>query len=179
MTSADSSPTVRSCLLSTCLFSGRLGGSEESLMEVQMLRIMLLASTVVVAIANAASAEDIWTSDGSTFTVDTSINGKLNIIYHDVKANLAQEGINPGTIWFSGDYNETHITGTSRLIRKDCGTTEYNVFGFYNTEKSTITLLGDMPVLDMQCKVVKTQGAVIQMVKVDSNYGPPLLQPIP
>ena len=123
------------------------------------------AATIPVAPAALPSPlvdDRAWRYGDSTFSVSVANNGKVSVVFKEVRIGLAQEGVEPGIELFSGYSDGFHVNGTAPLFRKDCGTLQYQVRGLLDYKSGDMFLSGAMPVRNKQCAVEKTQDAVLR-----------------
>lgn len=112
--------------------------------------LLLLVGQISLAAAQSLS----YDHNGSRMMV-TRAGQQVEIIYQAPRAGIAAQGVDPGTLLFSGtlDSND-YLSGMSRIFRRGCGVIDYYVYGDFALGRD-FQLSGAAPVLARQgCQVV-------------------------
>lgn len=110
------------------------------------MRIITAIAAATVALATPALAQvSTVTADhnGSTMKVEVFSNGHTVISYVTPRPGLAEAGIIPGMIVFSGKYEAGHLTGKAYTFKAGCQPAAYDVGG--GVSRDTFVLTGPGP----------------------------------
>ena len=122
--------------------------------------LMTVLFALAFTLPQAANAESgVCTHNGSTMNVSVHAGGgptKVLITYIRPRRTIADQGAYDGTEFFRGTMargRDQTITGNAHIFSAKCGAIPYRVSGEMNRAGTLLTLSGDAPVLDDNCRV--------------------------
>jgi hypothetical protein len=105
-----------------------------------------------------ALAKSLWEHNGSAVSLEA--DGQFRRFHYDTpRIGLSVE---PGTLLFHGLRRGSSYIGTAYVFSETCGSIGYPVMGPVSADQRKITLFGEAPVRDADCKIVRfrTDGLV-------------------
>jgi len=120
------------------------------------------------------------TLNGSKMALVGSDNDKgiRKIIYIVPRKRMIEEGVRPGTVYFSGrredaesERSVTYI-GEARLFSKACRPLKYAVVAKLVSDAGRISIVGDADVRDQDCRVTGKVRHIVDVVKLDQCNRP-------
>lgn len=97
------------------------------------------------------SLEPLWNHNGSTMRLIADA-GARKFVYESPREGLAQVGVTRGAILFRGKKAGNSYTGTAYIF-SHCGAKPYQVKGPVSDDQRQVTLYGEAPIVDSNCRV--------------------------
>lgn len=94
--------------------------------------------------------DEMWIHNGSLMTVK-ELGNNLEIRYASPRPGIAEVGVRPGDLLFSGRIISSHVEGTAFIFSKRCGPLSYRVSGTGSVLKGEILLEGEAPIPSPTC----------------------------
>ena len=111
--------------------------------------------TLAAILPTAASAQSVWMHNRSEMLLETN-GGNLIISYLTPREGLSAQ---PGDYVVYGSFDDTArkngVSGIARVFSAKCGGAGYEVSGEISDDKKTITLIGDAPIRDANCRITR------------------------
>jgi formylglycine-generating enzyme required for sulfatase activity len=104
----------------------------------------------VFFISTAADAASLWDHNGSVVSLEA--NGAIRK-FHYTKPKPGLPVTN-GTLLFDGRKDGNNYSGTAYIFNRKCGPRGYSVSGPVSEDQRTVTMRGQAPRLDLNCKVI-------------------------
>jgi hypothetical protein len=98
-----------------------------------------------------SAAEPLWNHNGSTVRLVAS-GAARKFFYDNPRQGLGSVGVAKGTLLFSGIKNGNSYSGTAYVFTH-CGAKPYQVSGPVSDDQRQVTLHGQAPVIDQDCRV--------------------------
>jgi hypothetical protein len=97
-----------------------------------------------------------WMHNGSVVTLAAD-GAKREFYYFEPHKGLINVGVKPGTLLFSGRRSGPTYSGTAYIFNKHCGPVAYQVTGRVADDDQQVTMEGQAPIVDGNCKVILTK----------------------
>jgi hypothetical protein len=98
----------------------------------------------------------VWMHNGSVMRLEAK--GKSRRFYYDTpREGLVKQGARSGTLLFEGERDGAIYSGTAYIFKSGCKPSPYAVAGDVSEDDRTITMTGDAPRFDSECKVTGTK----------------------
>lgn len=133
----------------------------------EFIKLAIMCFIAFFTFSNACADTVPWKYGNSIFNIDASNVGKISIKFANVRADLIEEGVAPGTILFKGEGDGAAIKGTIVAFSKNCGNIEYEANGLYNLERGMIYLSATAPIRNKHCKIIERRAVIKNFVRVD------------
>src|SRR5215218_5703329 len=112
-----------------------------------MSRLLVPAAVIFIVLhAATASAESIWTHNGSEMRLRAD-GDRRTFVYERPRAGIAGQGVERGTVLFEGSISGEagNYTGTAYVFSARCGKQAYAVTGELQNDGRQILLFGKAP----------------------------------
>lgn len=113
------------------------------------MRRALLLSMFLMLTASASHAQGYWEHNGSIVTLQAG-GERRQFHYSQPRAGLP---VNPGTLLFTGRRSGNQYVGTAYVFSSRCGSRGYVVEGPVSADQRTVTMYGQAPLFDNNCRV--------------------------
>ena len=109
-----------------------------------------LLAAAVFLVSSPVFADSLWDHNGSTVVLHASGVAR-QFVYQVPRASLS---VTPGTVLFKGQRQGYRYSGTAYLFSSRCGPIGYSVSGPVAQNERKVTLHGNAPSRNTNCKVV-------------------------
>jgi hypothetical protein len=104
-----------------------------------------------------------WTHNGSTVRLSAS-GTKREFYYVAPRQGLLDRGVKPGSLVFSGRRHDNTYTGIAYIFTQHCGPVAYSVAGEVGLDDRSVTMRGQAPRVDGNCRVTSTRDDTLVFV---------------
>ena len=113
-----------------------------------------------------------WSHNGSRFAL-TSTGARRIFRYEAPREDLRKLGVSEGTALFDGTRTGKTYSGTAYVFSQACAPTAYTVTGVVSDDDRTVSLFGQAPLRDAQCRVVSYRDDRLEFAFHDheDNWG--------
>jgi hypothetical protein len=101
-----------------------------------------------------------WDLNGSLVKLESN-GASRRFLYLDPREGLVAVGVTQGAVEFEGTQNGNVYTGTAYVFSRICGAIGFAVSGYLAQDEQSITLKGDVPYVDKQCRATGGRPGVL------------------
>lgn len=109
---------------------------------------------------SATASSSQWSHNGSRLALK-AYNASREFYYENPRPGLVAVGVSRGTLLFRGKKIGESYEGTAYIFNQSCGPQAYDVSGPISNGQRRITLFGQAPLLDRQCKVIGRRADIL------------------
>jgi hypothetical protein len=116
--------------------------------------------SVAVPDTSQIEHEKHWDLNGSLVKLESN-GASRRFLYLEPREGLLAVGVTQGPVEFEGTQNGNVFTGTAYVFSRVCGAIGFAVSGYLAQDEQSITLKGDVPYVDKQCRATGDRPGVL------------------